>query len=144
MYKTRIIEDYFKRHRIRRYSFAFSILFYHLKDRDLSKIIDKIEANPNNAGVVQILVNKILKKYDVTVPDVPIKKPKAPAFTNYERQIKFRSKHKKSSLQILVSSSLKEKLLNLKEKENITYEKLLENMVYEYLKKKNDKKSVEN
>lgn len=125
MDKTRIIEDYFKRHKIRRYSFAFSILFYHLKDRDLSKIIDKIEANPNNAGVVQILVNKILKKYDVTVPDVPIKKPKAPALTNYERQKKYLETTNKIKFQCMITKELKNKLEQLKKDNNMTFEQLL-------------------
>ena len=110
-------------------------LFVILPDNSLVSIYKKIKKNYNKPSFAEHIVTDYFIKYDIpywlkTKSEYRKKEDKE----NVKKRVKrFREKTKKLSFQCLISEKLKSKLLKIKKEKNLTYEQLLEDLVYKYI-----------
>jgi hypothetical protein len=129
------ILNYFDEKNLRQYKEYLLKLFVILPDNSLVSIYKKIKKNYNKPSFAERIITDYFIKYDIpywlkTKSEYRKKEDKE----NVKKRVKrFREKTKKVSFQCLISEKLKSKLLKIKKEKNLTYEQLLEDLVYKYI-----------
>ena len=129
------ILNYFDEKNLRQYKEYILKLFVILPDNSLVFIYKKIKKNYNKPSFAEHIITDYFIKYDIpywlkTKSEYRKKEDKE----NVKKRVKrFREKTKKVSFQCLISEKLKSKLLKIKKEKNLTYEQLLEDLVYKYI-----------
>ena len=129
------ILNYFDEKNLRQYKEYLLKLFVILPDNSLVSIYKKIKKNYNKPSFAEHIITDYFIKYDIpywlkTKSEYRKKEDKE----NVKKRVKrFREKTKKVSFQCLISEKLKSKLLKIKKEKNLTYEQLLEDLVYKYI-----------
>ncbi len=129
------ILNYFDEKNLRQYKEYLLKLFVILPDNSLVFIYKKIKKNYNKPSFAEHIITDYFIKYDIpyllkTKSEYRKKEDKE----NVKKRVKrFREKTKKVSFQCLISEKLKSKLLKIKKEKNLTYEQLLEDLVYKYI-----------
>ena len=126
------ILNYFEEKNLRQYKEPLKKLFVILPDNSLVSIYKKIKKNYNKPSFAEHIVIDYFIKYNIsysikTRSENRKKEDKEKVNIRVKR---FRKKTKKVSFQCLISEKLKSKLLKIKKEKNLTYEQLLEYLIF--------------
>ena len=129
------ILNYFDEKNLRQYKEYLQKLFIILPDNSLVFIYKNIKKNYNKPSFAEHIITDYFIKYDIpywlkTKREYRKKENKENVKIRVKR---FREKTEKVSFQCLISKKLKLKLLKIKKEKNLTYEQLLEDLVYKYI-----------
>ncbi len=126
------ILNYFEEKNLRQYKEPLKKLFVILPDNSLVSIYKKIKKNYNKPSFAEHIVIDYFIKYNIsyslkTRSENRKKEDKEKVKIGVKR---FRKQTKKVSFQCLISEKLKSKLLKIKKEKNLTYEQLLEYLIF--------------
>ena len=126
------ILNYFEEKNLRQYKEPLKKLFVILPDNSLVSIYKKIKKNYNKPSFAEHIITDYFIKHNISYYlKTRSENRKKEDKENVKKRVKrFRSKTKKISFQCLISEKLKSKLLKIKKEKNLTYEQLLEYLIF--------------